>query len=638
MRRTTVLAALFVTAASLASAGPRILSYQGDLVGAGGQPVADGPYAMRFTLYDAPTAGLLRWTETDGAVEVVGGGFATILGDGTPFTSQFTNSFELWLEVEIDLDADGFEPEELYTPRTRLAGSAWAVEADRLLGKSPNDFAASGHDHDAAYWSVNGNAGTNSGTHFLGTSDNVALDLRVNNARALRLEPATSSPNLIGGYDGNAVSPGVRGATIGGGGRNGQLNRVTGDYGTIGGGVDNTTSGTQTTIAGGYGNSAGGNWSTIGGGVSNSATSYGATIGGGQLHWAGGPYATVGGGRFNQATGNATFIGGGEMNKATQRNATIAGGNQNTASGYGSFVGCGERNTVSGNYASIPNGLDCKAAGERSFAAGVRAEALHSGAFVWADNSVWQAVQSTGDNQFLVRAAGGMMLTPNSGALNPQAQLQITMDSHLGRPHVYLLETQTTDYARLRLACSNPTTHFWDIAARQGVFNIYYRGDSQDILQLLPDDAVNLLYMRNGARLTNGGAWTNASDRNAKENFAAVDGRQVLERLADVPVQTWNYRSETESTRRMGPTAQDFHAAFGLGDSDKSISTVDADGVAFAAIQGMYEIVQESQARIAALEADLAARQQQNADLQHRLAALEATVAALATRQAVTDR
>jgi hypothetical protein len=52
----------------------------------------------------------------------------------------------------------------------------------------------------------------------------------------------------------------------------------------------------------------------------------------------------------------------------------------------------------------------------------------------------------------------------------------------------------------------------------------------------------------------------------------------------------------------MGPVAQDFHAAFGLGSDDKGISTVDADGVALAAIQALNRKVEEKDARIRELE------------------------------------
>jgi len=84
-----------------------------------------------------------------------------------------------------------------------------------------------------------------------------------------------------------------------------------------------------------------------------------------------------------------------------------------------------------------------------------------------------------------------------------------------------------------------------------------------------------------------GGSWSSISDREAKENIDPVDGEDVLERLAQVPIATWNYRAQDESIRHMGPMAQDLHAAFGLGPDPKTIDTIDADGVALAAIQGL---------------------------------------------------
>jgi hypothetical protein len=107
------------------------------------------------------------------------------------------------------------------------------------------------------------------------------------------------------------------------------------------------------------------------------------------------------------------------------------------------------------------------------------------------------------------------------------------------------------------------------------------------------------------------------SDRNLKDNFAAVDGRVVLARLAGIPILTWNYKADSPLVRHMGPMAQDFYATFGLGDTDKAIYEVDAQGVLFAAVQALYEMAQEKDAEIAAL-------QQRVDDLSARLAALEA--------------
>ena len=80
---------------------------------------------------------------------------------------------------------------------------------------------------------------------------------------------------------------------------------------------------------------------------------------------------------------------------------------------------------------------------------------------------------------------------------------------------------------------------------------------------------------------------------------APVDGRAVLAQVVSLPLTTWNYKAQDDSIRHIGPMAQDFHAAFGLGVSDKLIDTIDPDGVALAAIQGLNELVQEKVAEIA---------------------------------------
>ena len=79
-------------------------------------------------------------------------------------------------------------------------------------------------------------------------------------------------------------------------------------------------------------------------------------------------------------------------------------------------------------------------------------------------------------------------------------------------------------------------------------------------------------------------ALNQTSDRNAKENFTPVDAREVLNKVLALPVSRWNYK-EDKTQQHLGPMAQDFRAAFGLGPNDTSIATVDADGVALAAIQ-----------------------------------------------------
>jgi hypothetical protein len=92
------------------------------------------------------------------------------------------------------------------------------------------------------------------------------------------------------------------------------------------------------------------------------------------------------------------------------------------------------------------------------------------------------------------------------------------------------------------------------------------------------------------------------SDRNLKRDVEPVDDHAVLESVARMPVSTWSYKSEDPSVRHLGPMAQDFHEAFGLGDTDRAYDSIDAHGVAFAAIKGLYEEVQEQSARLERLE------------------------------------
>lgn len=92
------------------------------------------------------------------------------------------------------------------------------------------------------------------------------------------------------------------------------------------------------------------------------------------------------------------------------------------------------------------------------------------------------------------------------------------------------------------------------------------------------------------------------SDVNMKRGFASVDETQILERLAALPISTWSYKTEEPETLHVGPMAQEFKAAFGLGASDRTILQVDADGVAFAAIQALYQRLQELEAKNRKLE------------------------------------
>ncbi len=107
------------------------------------------------------------------------------------------------------------------------------------------------------------------------------------------------------------------------------------------------------------------------------------------------------------------------------------------------------------------------------------------------------------------------------------------------------------------------------------------------------------------------------SDRNAKKNFAPVNGEGILDKLAQLPIERWNYKWEKDSgAPNIGPMAQDFKAAFYPGRDDKSISTLEFDGVELAAIQGLNQKVEEKETRIQEQAGEIA-------DLKVRLEKLE---------------
>ncbi len=112
-----------------------------------------------------------------------------------------------------------------------------------------------------------------------------------------------------------------------------------------------------------------------------------------------------------------------------------------------------------------------------------------------------------------------------------------------------------------------------------------------------------------GAELAPGGsAWLTVSDVNMKENFRDLDDADVLSKIARMPIREWNYKAQDAVIRHIGPTAQDFRAAFGLGEDPLRISTIDADGVALRAIQALEARTREQNETLLAEIARLRAR------------------------------
>ncbi len=367
-------------------------TYQGSLTD-GGTP-ANGPYDFEFQLF-ADAAATQKIGDTVWApdnLEVTNGLFTADIDFGA---GAFTGEAR-WLLVGVRRGDEGGGFTQLYPPQ-ELTPAPYAL------------FALDGPGGGGDAWLLGGNTGTDPLTDFLGTTDNVAFEIRVNDQRALRAEPDTSialSPNLIGGWSGNWVEAGVRGGTISGGG--------TADNGT----------GTP------FPNIVLDHWGTIGGGVGNQAgdvngdpnSDRGATVAGGWFNVASGMLSSIGGGSDHEATGRGTFIGGGSNNRATGDFSTVGGGKWNLTMA-GATVAGGLGNLAEGLYSTVPGGKDNSAGGRFSFAAGNNASVRTAqevgggdqhgdeGTFVWSDFLTSDAAThhffSQAPGEFAVRCRGG---------------------------------------------------------------------------------------------------------------------------------------------------------------------------------------------------------------------------------------
>jgi hypothetical protein len=188
---------------------------------------------------------------------------------------------------------------------------------------------------------------------------------------------------------------------------------LAGNFSTVSGGLDNAATADVATVGGGQNNTASGVQSTVSGGIANTASGLAATVGGGHQNTASGERATIAGGRLNTATGFKSTVAGGRLNTASGHESAVGGGHQNTASGERAAIGGGFENQAGGATSTVPGGFQNSASGDFSLAAGRRAQANHNGAFVWAD-ATDEDFASTSDNQFLIRASGGVGIGTNS--------------------------------------------------------------------------------------------------------------------------------------------------------------------------------------------------------------------------------
>jgi trimeric autotransporter adhesin len=481
--------------------------------------------------------------------------------------------------------------------------------ANQFLIRAAGGMGINTSDPNGAALAVNGNVTVN---NTIGTAGNQALELKVNGVRGFRIEPTarTDTVNVVGGSGRNSVDPGVVGATIGGGGSGDAFggdgpytNRVQADFATVSGGQQNTIEpvAAASTIGGGSANtiqnSADG--ATISGGGFNTIAPFAecATIGGGIANTIlpGAWNAAIGGGRENTIYSNAFegTLGGGFQNRieSSTTAATIGGGHQNVIQNntVAATIGGGYYNFILPNvqYATIPGGIENAVNGDFGFAAGCRAKANHIGAFVWAD-STEADFASTSSNQFAIRAGGGVQLAPQTSLFCGQQVRQ-------------MLNLWGTRYG---IGVQSYTLYFrTDDGAPGGGFAWYEGGTHNDGKTNSGGGSTLMTLDTSGLRVN--GTLVSSSDRNLKAGFTPVDAKDILDKVVTLPLSRWHYTNDL-STPHLGPMAQDFYAAFALGTDDKHIATVDAEGVALAAIQGLNQKLEEKEARISALEKTVA--------------------------------
>jgi hypothetical protein len=496
-------------------------------------------------------------------------------------------------------------------------------------------------------WQLGGN--NVSGGQFIGSTNSQPVEIWAASQRAFRVEPDTTgsgSPNVIGGSVGNFMNAGgVIGGFIGGGGAtnyNGASypNHVAAYYGSvvggyantivsfansafIGGGDNNSAAGNSAVIsggeynriksaadhgviAGGIYNTNGGEFGVIGGGQNDTVTAINATVAGGYANTAIGEYGTIAGGNDNLVAATSATVGGGYNNGAYGQNSVVAGGagNSTTAGGeYGTIAG-GNDNSVSATSATVGGGYNNSAYGQNSVVAGGGGNSTGGlggfastvgGGWVNQANADYSTVaggednNANGTNSFV---GGGQ----NNLAIGVGATVPGGVDNEAAGMDSFAAGNDALAYYNGSFVWSDQTgTGTSDSAPNQFVARAsggytFLTGTGYYGVSLAP-----------GAT-----SWTAISDRNAKKNFKPVDTEAVLNKLASVPIEQWNYKWEKDGdVPNIGPMAQDFIAAFYPGRDNKGITTLQFDGVELAAIQGLNQKLEQKETEITELKARL---------------------------------
>jgi hypothetical protein len=298
-----------------------------------------------------------------------------------------------------------------------------------------------------------------------------------------------------------------------------------------------------------------------------------------------------GGTRMMWYPGKAAFragkVGGAHWDAANVGVSSVAMGHDVTARGENS-VALGMYAEATG-YSAVALGRTTKATETSAFAAGYRSEATSQFAV-----AIGQHALASGINAVALglnaRAGGDAATALGSGTI--ASGYRSTAMGYEASTNLKAGAFVYADNSSQTQTLAKQDNHFVVRAQR------FWLGNNSAVTAT----AGRFLETSTGGYLSSGGTWTNSSDSARKHRFEAVDGEALLTSLAALPVRRWSYRAEGDTVRHLGPTAQAFRAAFQLGDTDRAIATVDADGVSLAAAQALERRSREQAARLARLE------------------------------------
>jgi hypothetical protein len=356
--------------------------------------------------------------------------------------------------------------------------------------------------------------------------------------------------NVVMGHSSNTATTGTAtafGATIRGGGDSSGPNEAVGNYSTVGGGKGNAGTARGATVAGGIDNEAGDRQATVLGGASNVATAVQSTVIGGTHNAAEAAHATVGGGDGNLARGGTGYatVAGGQSNVATVDYATVGGGAKHQARSDSKYatIGGGIDGDTLDPYATIGGGSRHFAEGTHSTITGGRSNSTRN-----------------------LSGAGGKYATIPGGIDN----------------------TARENYS---FAAGNDAE-----AIHEGAFVL---GDptSTATSSMGPDEVRTQMPVY-------APSFNTTSARARKTAVEPVDPGAVLSGVESLSVSTWEFERDDDD-RHIGPMAGEFNEAFAVGVDDGHINTIDADGVALAAIQGLAGRLAGTDDRLDGLESDV---------------------------------